>query len=220
MAQRKIPPNRRSLTGRLVSRLDSQAKSFESSLERDFYTILDFDSDVASFEEQPVTIEYADLEGKRRTYTPDVLVKFRNHKQAKPLVPTLYEIKRREDLFKHLALFKPRFLAARRYARQRGWRFKIVTEKEIRSPYLANIKFLRQFIGDNEKIWDFAFQLSEELQRRKFSTPKELLDTVAKDSDNRGKAMRSLWRMVAHRMVGIDLAQPLTMESELWDITG
>ena len=36
-----------------------------------------FDPDVEFFEEQPVKIIYHDAHGQRRTYTPDVLVRYR-----------------------------------------------------------------------------------------------------------------------------------------------
>jgi len=49
--------------------------AFESSLERDFLLLLDFDPEVVLYEEQPVTINYHDDQGRRRRYTPDVLVR-------------------------------------------------------------------------------------------------------------------------------------------------
>src|SRR5947208_8398615 len=54
-----------------------QGSPFESSLERDFLLLLDFDPDVEFYEEQPVKITYHDDRGRRRTYTPDVFVRYR-----------------------------------------------------------------------------------------------------------------------------------------------
>src|SRR2546428_9188775 len=71
---RSIPKNYRSLTGKVIDFRSHSAVAFESALERDLYLLLDFDSAVARFEEQPVTIPYRDPAGVSRTYTPDVPV--------------------------------------------------------------------------------------------------------------------------------------------------
>src|SRR5215470_396033 len=77
MPVRRVPKNYRSLTG-LVSNSRTQAMTaFESSLERDFLLLLDFDPEVEYYEEQPVKITYPDARGRHRTYTPDVLVRYR-----------------------------------------------------------------------------------------------------------------------------------------------
>lgn len=47
---------------------------WESSLERDYFFILEFDQQVIEYYEQPLKIEYI-FENKKRTYTPDILVK-------------------------------------------------------------------------------------------------------------------------------------------------
>src|SRR6266581_6966395 len=84
MPVRIIPKNYRSLTG-LVSNTRTQSMTaFESSLERDFLLLLDFDPDVEFYEEQPVRIVYQDDHGRCRTYTPDVFVRYRT--AAKPLL--------------------------------------------------------------------------------------------------------------------------------------
>ncbi len=53
MPVRSIPRNYRSLTAKVNNARNRVAVAFESMLERDFYLLLDFDSTVASFEEQP-----------------------------------------------------------------------------------------------------------------------------------------------------------------------
>jgi hypothetical protein len=42
-------------------------------------------------------------------------------------------------------VYRPKFRAAQRYARQQGWRFRLVTERHMRTPYLENAKFLRPY---------------------------------------------------------------------------
>jgi len=54
----------------------------------------------------------------------------------------LCEVKYRKDLALQWPKLKPKIRAARKYAKNEGWEFKIFTEKEIRTPYLENIRFL------------------------------------------------------------------------------
>lgn len=58
MPVRKIPMNYRNVTGVFPSLKSIGSGAFESTLERDFLTILDFDYEVNNFEVQPVKIEY------------------------------------------------------------------------------------------------------------------------------------------------------------------
>lgn len=144
MPVRTVPKNSRSLTGLVPNPRTQSMTAFESSLERDFLLLLDFDPDVEFFEEQPVTIVYHDATGRRRTYTPDVLVRYRTDRlQARHTKPRLCEVKYCEDLRQHWAEYRPKFRAAQRYAQQQGWRFRVVTERHVRTPYLENVKFLR-----------------------------------------------------------------------------
>jgi hypothetical protein len=117
MPVRKIPTNRRSLTGLVSSRKNDRMTGFESSLERDFLLLLDFDCTVERYEEQPVTIEYTDTAGKRPTYTPDVLIYYRQDLAGPNTWPLLCEVKYRDDLVDNWKEIKPKIRASRAYAR-------------------------------------------------------------------------------------------------------
>src|SRR5919197_6548596 len=99
--------NYRSLTGLVPNTHTQSMTAFESSLERDFLLLLDFDPDVEFYEEQPVCIVYQDDHGRCRTYTPDVFVRYQT--AAKPL---LCEVKYRDDLRQHWTVYRPKFRAA------------------------------------------------------------------------------------------------------------
>lgn len=215
MAVRKIPPNRRSLTGFVASRREGRMVASESSLERDLLVLLDFDQTVERYEEQPVRIEYRDARGRRRTYTPDVLVHFRQDiAQGRPATPLLYEVKYRKDLFENWPQIKPKVRAARAYARERGWRFKLVTEREIRTPYLQSVKFLRQYRrlqpGDAERrlLLDRLRELGE-------SDPERLLLAIHAEPVKRAELLPTLWHLVAVGEIYADLNQPLNMRSPI-----
>lgn len=216
MPARIVPKNYRNLTGLVYNSRTSAMTAFESSLERDLLLLLDFDPDVESFEEQPVKITYYDDYGRRHTYTPDVLVRYRGDiTSASVLTPVLCEVKYRDDLRQHWMEYKTKFKAAHRYAREHGWRFRLMTEREIRTPYLDNVKFLRHYqhlIVDAEHLP----RLLARLQTLRETTPEDLLAAISDDTWHKAQLLSALWHLVAQRQVGTDLSQPLTMSSRLW----
>ena len=136
MPVRKIPPGRNSITGRFTRGPGGGSIGFESTLERDFVTLMSFEPDVLNIEDQPVRIDYMDAEKRHRHYTPDYLV-HRNH-----AVPLLAEIKPSKFVTQDL---EPKFDAARNYAAIRGWVFEVWTEKDIRTQRLNSIRFLERY---------------------------------------------------------------------------
>jgi len=132
MPVRKIPKNYRNITGVAPHSKAEGEAGYESSLERDFLILLEFDPNVARFEVQPVKIEWVDESGKTRSYTPDVFVQYEDSHPRRPC-PIIFEVKYRSDLDKHWNDYRPKFKAAIRYAKDHGWRFKIITEAEIKS---------------------------------------------------------------------------------------
>lgn len=216
MPVRSIPRNYRSLTGKVNNARNQVAVAFESTLERDFYLILDFDSTVAAFEEQPVCIGYEYPTGTRRTYTPDVLVYYR----ADPAVasippPMLCEVKYREDLRTHWAEYKPKFKAARRYAQQQRWVFRLITEREIRTPYLKNVKFLREYRRRGVDSGDRC-RLLAALAEQGETDANALLAKLSPTRDAYARLLPVLWHLVAVGQISANLAEPLTMRTALW----
>src|SRR5215831_15121657 len=210
MPVRSIPKNSRSLTGKMIDSHTHTAVAFESALERDLYLLLDFDPSVAHFEEQPVTIAYQDPGGVKRRYTPDVLVHYipalrgqRDHRSV------LYEIKYRDDLRTHWQEYRAKFKAARRYARSQGWVFRLITEREIRTPYLKNATFLRQY---RYRSFDSraCHQMLAMLAGRGETEPEALLALLSSDRWERVRLLPVLWHLLATRQVGADLTVPLT----------
>jgi hypothetical protein len=217
MPVRTIPKNSRSLTGKVIDFRSHRAVSFESALERDFYVLLDFDPTVAHFEEQPITITYHDPIGVRRTYTPDVLVHYRPELAQRDHRPVLYEIKYRDDLRTHWHDYRAKFKAARRYARTQGWVFRLITEREIRTPYLTNAKFLRQY-HDRGVDCGARHRILALLAVQGETSPETLLASVSPDRWERARLLPVLWSLIAIGAVGADLTVPLTMHSGIWSL--
>lgn len=82
MPVRKIPKNYRNVTGIAAHSKANGPAAYESTLERDFITLLEFSPEVEAFEVQPVTLEWCDDSNKQRRYTPDTLVMFDRRQHA------------------------------------------------------------------------------------------------------------------------------------------
>jgi hypothetical protein len=216
MAVRKIRPNYGSVTGLVADDRLARSTGYESSLERDFIKHLIFNQNVFKHEEQPLTIEFTDIRGKQRRYTPDFLIFYRRDiALTRDWRPLLVEVKYRSDLFKHWIELKPKFRAARSYAKRHGWDFAIITERELRTPYLKNITFLLEFRKyPRDEVGSQL--LLEAVANRSATTPAGLLDLISEDAIRRATLLPVLWQLIENGDIVIELDQQLTMSSPIW----
>jgi len=206
---RDIGISSRSVTGSVP-----QLGKYESTLERDLMEIIRFDTMIEEFKPQPLTIEYVDSENRARRYTPDGLIRFRSSSDFHTL-PVLYEVKYRADFRKDWKVLLPKFRAAKTYCSTQMWRFEVFTEREIRTPYLNNIKFL----------WPYRERLpSPQMKARVLQTlwdldesdPELLLCALCYDSTNRANMIPVIWHLIATGAIGCNLNIPLNMRSPIW----
>lgn len=215
MPVRQIPKNYRNVTG-LASAKKSNRVLFESTLERDFFTILEFDTNVRNFDTQPVKIYWVDPLGKSRSYHPDALVNYYPSKGIFRSTETvLFEVKYRSDIKENWAEYKPKFKAAIRYAKKMGWRFKLITECEIRTNYMENARFLLPYLNhsldeSHERL------LLERLLILRESSVEALIASIFNDKWNQAELIPSVWHLIGSRRVATDLNLPLTMSSRIW----
>lgn len=212
MPVRKIKKNYRNVTGVSAATKAVGDAEFESTLERDFLRLLEFSPDVARFEVQPVTITWVDEAGEDRGYTPDVWVAFHDSVGRQPW---LCEVKYRSDLKKFWPELRPKFRLAIRYARQRGWRFRLMTEVEIRGPELAAAKFLLPFRRRAIPAEKSAHILTL-IDTLKETSVGDLLQRIASDPLIQAEWLPAIWHLVAKFEIGADLLSPLSMSSKLW----
>ena len=94
----------------------------------------------------------------------------------------------------------------------------ILTEREIRTAYLDNARFFRSYRRGqlSEKESAESAQILETLFEMRTTTPEELLAAMRESEENRALLLPLLWRLVANGGVGMDLSQPLSMQSALW----
>ncbi|MBO0952628.1 TnsA endonuclease N-terminal domain-containing protein [Fibrella forsythiae] len=183
-------------------------------------SLLEFDTNVESYEEQPVCIHYIDQAGKPRTYTPDMLIRYRQERAPGCwLKPRLCEVKYRVDLWAKWHELKPKFRAAVQFAAENGMEFKILTEKEIRTEYLENARFLNRYRtvliepGYVERLEMILKQVPQ-------TTPQEIIQLAARDLVHQAHYLYVLWHMVSLEMVGIELTHKLSMKTPIWSLDG
>jgi len=214
MPKRKIPMNNRSLTGRLAGGRDPH--EFESALERDFLTLMEFDLNVSRCKAQPVEIPWTDDQDQARIYVPDVLVMYRKDiEPAKSMKTMLVEVKGRDDLRENWATYQPKFKAALRYATKRDWAFKIFTEREIRSDYLNNARFLLSYVKDGYED-AYVTLLMNRIAELRETDPQTLIRSIFWDEWNQAALIPTMWHLVGIRQIGTDLSRRLTMKSRIW----
>jgi len=204
---RSIRPNTRSVTGHFPP-----YGQYESTLERDFMEIIRFDPKVESYLPQPVTINFLDSDGRQRKYTPDGLINFL---PTQNLPSILVEIKHRADFRKDWKTLLPKFRAAKAYCLSRNWKFEVLTEVEIRTPYLENIRFLWPYRsrtiepGIRGKILEILWDLDE-------CDPELLACALSSSPSNRAAMIGPIWHLVATGSIGCDLSEPITMKTPIW----
>ena len=203
---RKIGYSNRAVTGKRPSSKSSRITQFESSLERDMITLLEYDDEVETYTPQPVTIYYENG-AKQCRYTPDLAVYYWPEIKRKP---ELIEIKYQAELDEKWAEYAARFAAAEKYAASVGYIFKIVTEQEIRTDHLYNIKFLSRYLRTNVDNVRNAVILSKFNEAKRWS--------VRELSGYDPELLYTVWQLVAQKVLCYDMNKKLNMDSLLWKI--
>lgn len=214
MPVRKIPKNYLLVTGGYSSRKCDDMGAFESLLEKDYLLLLDFDESVEAFEVQPVRIPVA---GVPKGYVPDVLVKYCVDTQTGVAPkPSLVEVKHSDDFARNAEKYAPKFAAARQYAEQQGWEFMTKDQNDIRTPRLANLKFLREYRNVTPSDDDVQVVLNAVGEEGCGTTSEVLLNILAATEDERLHWLPIVWSMVLTCHLGTDLDTPFRSDVPLW----
>jgi hypothetical protein len=215
MPIRTIPKNYRNVTGRLASS-KSEDTYFESTLERDLFTILDFDPNVAMYDSQPLLVNWVDSNGKQRSYHPDVLITYHPEHVPYGMKETvLCEVKYRDDIKENWAEYKPKFKASIKYAKKRGWRFKLLTENEIRTNFMENARFLLPYMR-NPLCDSHEELLLNQLKSLRQTSVEGLIASLFNDKWSQAELIPSLWYLIGTKRIVTDLNLPLVMSSQIW----
>lgn len=211
---RKIGISSRSIVGTMPD-----GAKYESALERDLMELLRFDKNVRLYTPQPLTISYKDPSGTIRHYTPDGFIEYRRDSDpAREMSHVLCEVKYRADFRANWRDLLPRFRAAKQYAVDQGWEFAVLTEKEIRTPYLQNARFLWTYRSGDGLDMALVQDLIVRLADMHEADPEILMSTMFRDKWNRAAALPALWYLISNFQIGCDLERPLGMKSRIWSL--
>lgn len=211
MGARRIGLNYRSVTGVLCSEKHPGGAEYESPVEHDFYVLLEFDPLVTGYEPQPVEIPYRKPNGRQGRYYPDTLVRVRwGHS-------LLYEVKSYADLhdpgIRDVLIAKCR--AGRRFARENGWQFRVITDRMIRTSCCFNAEFLLPY-RRRELNAPRAKKLIAQVESSRTCGigVAELISGL--DYEEAARTVSLMWALVAQQRLFVNLSVPLTEATRLF----
>lgn len=214
MPIRKITKSNGSISGYFNSHKNKRMVAFESSLEHDFFLLLEFDSTVVSFEEQPFKVQY-ECDGVKHYYTPDALVHYAGFS-------SVYEVKYQAAINTDKELQRKLACIEYYFKKENKYHFNLFTDETVSSIYLQNLKFLYkpQFMMKSESIYTTFLNTYQAL-----TTPvslKNFLTMINEDSTNHSKLLPHLWNFIYNNPTVINLEEKLSINSILqvknrWD---
>ncbi len=220
---REITLKSSSLTGVLRSKLNSDLIQFESSLERDFIYLLEFNKNVKFYLEQPIEIDYFDNKGKKRKYVPDFMIEYYDKKVQ------LVEIKYQSTLDSEIEKLQPKFTAAINFCKRNDYNFRVITEEYIRgekSVQLDNFKFLHRYKNyfSNINKEETAFishnrdvtYLYLRLKKIGKCTVMQLVNECARDVEKKAELIFLVWFLVSNNYFKVDFSKKMNLNTEVW----
>ncbi len=193
--------------------------SFESKLERDLLSLLEFDDSVIDVTEQPFTIEYENSNDRFVTYTPDFLVEFKSpvttHSYDSYRKPLLIEVKPEKVLERKFNVLKPKFKTGIRFAKTNDMVFKIFSESKIRTPKLKNLKIISRYKRYCYSI-DEEYRIIEHLNNVGHTRVDHLLCFLYITEEQRAIALGQIWQLVWKKQVSCDLSLPINLHTVIW----
>lgn len=192
-----------------------------STLEKDFMYLLEYDRSVKNYLEQPFSINYKDSKGKLCEYFPDFIVEYSDGKPTK-----LVEVKYSHILKNQEKELTEKIIAAENFCNNNNFEFCIITESFIREEKkveLLNYKFLERYrsffenINKDETAYpifntDVAL-LRNKMKSLKSCTVESLIKNITDDRDKQAELIFLNWFMVANRFFIADLSKKLTLNS-------
>lgn len=208
--QRDIAISNLSLTGSISSIKNNDAIQFESSLERDYIYLLEFDKEVYRYIEQPFKLHYYQ-DNILKYYIPDFYIEYWNG------LKELVEIKYHEDCIKNKMIYQKKFKVADSFCKANNIDFKVLTEKEIRTHQLFNATFLLSYkhpkYGFNMNNTQIILKTLEQYGQL---TVNQLLDISVKSENGKAELLYVIWYLVSNYLVYFDNNMKLSMETKLW----
>lgn len=177
----------------------------ESLLELDYHNLLEFDSDVLSFQEQPLKIEYI-LDGSNHFYTPDLLVVRANGQRQ------IIEVKREADAVRpeNQLLFS----LVRPICERASYVFGLALDRDIRrEPRLRNVKVLLRYARTHVSL-QHRLACSDFFNKKSQShaTVRELVDFCCP----RDVSPSKIYALICRGMLAVNIHETLGPNSLVW----
>lgn len=202
---REIKPTRRSVSGVYPFR-KQYSLAYESSLERDFIVLQEFDSSVIKVIAQPIKIPFL-LKGRNYHYTPDFLVLFEQSCLKRGM---LVEVKPESEWRNHWRSWLSKWKAAYRWAVEQDFLFHIYDESRIRGQRLENIKTLSRFL-DKQSDDALAGLIADFVGDGMVS-----MGDILSYFSTFPACGSEVYRMLASRGLFCDLEDPLSADTLIW----
>lgn len=186
------------------------------TLKRDFISILEFDSSVLEYSIKSdgvlnIKNNFSD------PFLPDFEVVFTDDAIEKlGSISMLVSVMLQSKLKKFKNSFSLNHSLTPKFSNSNGNCFKIITEEQIRTPYLHNAKFLLRYKNYSQYNNEDYDLLTNVINKLNHTCPLELTLIAAKDMKKRAELIYLLWHLIANELVSCDLTSVLTMESEIW----
>ena len=196
LPKRKPKKTFRSVTGYFPSKKNGRSIFFESMLEKTFFITLEFDTDVISYLEQPIKIEY-ELNNRKTSYHPDCLVNYKDGKSK------LLEVKYSTELIEKKDELEIKFNQARLYTKQNDMTFDIFDERCIDKKTLRNMEFLYSFAtypNDDKKEQTIIDILKDNQELSVL----EVLALITENRFEQAKYLPYIWKLVFENRLKVD----------------
>ncbi|MDD2356452.1 MAG: Tn7 transposase TnsA N-terminal domain-containing protein [Thiovulaceae bacterium] len=208
MSVRKIKKSYISCTGYFASNKNKAQIAFESTLERDFYMLLEFDNNVIKFEEQPMRIKYEHT-NKKRKYTPDTLVTYKDGTQKLYEVKYLDEFKSDPKLQYKIDILKEHIL------KEYSIEFDVFTDDMINGIYLDNLKFLYKFV--NVPILDDKLDSVQKIiHKNEVISVQQILASFTDSKIKQLEYIPYIWHYACHHIDQLNLHDKLNMNTNIY----
>lgn len=172
---------------------------YESTIERDYIYLLEFDRDVIRYKEQPFRLKYT-YEGKSRTYVPDFFVQRRNKFQI---------VENKPEGKANTPVNKLRYTLLKSIFREQDYEFIVVTDLQIRTePLLENVKIFWRYA--RTRIHPLhQIRCQEYLSERHEVSIQELADSLSPQ----GVTLQIVYALLHWGVLSIDLHHPVNPDA-------
>ncbi len=164
---------------------------------------------------QPVEIPFRDGEGKRCKYEPLALLTFSKELMYSSMKPVLVDVRSRGNIRQNWDWLYPAWRAANRFAREKGWNFRLVRDEFFRSPLYVNASFLLRYRSLTLN-GEYFSRLMREIRSLKTMTVHQLLENVSRDKTEYAEMLPQIWRLVDANYVFFDVREPLKMGTVIY----